>query len=183
MIVDVAVWRNNQWKRNAFLMHFSRGCTAAMKQAKDIVDFIWLPNERKCPLPPVKTRLKNRQVLSNVQKRTVWRLVEFQLRLFLAGNWTVDRLGWYAILMRAHWTFLKVALAHCVSHLHVKESGVWHRAPNKLNAADSLMAAAVPLRKKRQKAWGYNESLQLMWLLRGVSSKMTKSRSFPHWWK
>jgi len=51
--VKIAIWTNNQWKRNAFVMHFDHSCSSFMSQAMTIVNFIWLPYERKCPLPAV----------------------------------------------------------------------------------------------------------------------------------
>jgi len=53
--VKVAQWSNHEWKKNAFVLKFDKACSAAMVHGKSVIDILYEPHERKCPLPQVRT--------------------------------------------------------------------------------------------------------------------------------
>ncbi|XP_034240057.1 uncharacterized protein LOC117644589 [Thrips palmi] len=70
--INVAVWANNQWKENFFIMTFPQcGCTAAREQAPDVFRIIAdhsgaeMDKKKPCRIPPGFYVLKNEPVNLN----------------------------------------------------------------------------------------------------------------------
>jgi len=54
--VREASWKNNQWKKNAFVMNFDHACETLKTHGRFLRDFMYLPGQRGCPLPKVRER-------------------------------------------------------------------------------------------------------------------------------
>jgi len=54
IMVRMASWGNNEWKKNAFVMNFDHACQTLMTHGKSIRDFVYSANHKRCPLPKVR---------------------------------------------------------------------------------------------------------------------------------